>query len=65
MRNGWALGFVCTYICNLVKCNGCIYYPSVCVWEAVDVAQLIDDVIRYMLRPSQYLSASKETCIAG
>jgi len=65
MRNGWALGFVCTYIYDLVKCNGCIYYPSVCVWEAVVVTQLIDDVIRYMLRPSQCLSASKESCIAG
>ena len=31
MRNGWALGFVCTYIYDLVKCNGCIYYPSLCV----------------------------------
>ncbi len=56
---------LCMYICNPVKCNGCIYYPSVCVWEAVVVTQLIDDVTRYMLRPSQYLSASKETCIAG
>lgn len=53
------------YIYNPVTCNGCIYYPSVCVWEAVVVTQLIDDVSRYMLRPSQYLSASKETCIAG
>ncbi len=42
-----------------------IYSPSVCVWEAGVVTQLIDDVSRYMLRPSQYLSASKETCIAG
>ena len=65
MRNWWALGFVCTYRYNLVKCTGCIYYPSVCVWEAGVVTQLIDDVSRYMLRPSQYLSASKETCIAG
>jgi hypothetical protein len=62
-RVGLRLLFV--HIYNLVKCNGCIYYPSVCVWEAVVVTQLIGDVTRYMLRPSQYLSASKETCIAG
>ena len=22
---------LCMYIYNTVKCNGCIYYPSVCV----------------------------------
>ena len=42
-----------------------VYIILVYVWEAVVVTQLIDDVIRYMLRPSQYLSASKETYIAG
>ena len=43
-----------------------VYIILVCVWwEAAVVTQLIDDVSRYMLRPSQYLSASKETCIAG
>ncbi len=65
MRNGWALGFVCTYIqpCKVQWLY--IYYPSVYAWEAVVVTQLIDDVSRYMLRPVQYLSASKETCLAG
>jgi hypothetical protein len=42
-----------------------VYIILMCVWEAVVVTQLIDDVIRYMLRLSQYLSASRETCIAG
>ncbi len=42
-----------------------IILVCMCVWEAVVVTQLLDDVSRYMLRPSQYLSASKETCIAG
>ena len=56
---------LCMYIYTTLWSAMAVYIILVCVWEAVVVTQLIDDVSRYMLRPSQYLSASKETCIAG